>query len=80
MIWTIDTQDYLMAGNPQGIVRSVVRQDRIGRKRDRDEVVLMHDIHPQDARALTGIMDHFEASGRKFVGVNELLTDKYLDL
>jgi peptidoglycan/xylan/chitin deacetylase (PgdA/CDA1 family) len=78
VIWTIDTQDYLMAGDPQGIVRSVVRQDRIGHKQDRDEVVLMHDIHPQDAQALPGIIDHFEHQGREFVGVNELLADKYL--
>ena len=79
VIWTIDTQDYLMAGNPQGIVRSVVRQDRAGRKQDRDEVVLMHDIHPQDAQALPGIIDHFETPGRKFASVNDLLTEKYLD-
>ena len=79
MIWTIDTQDYLMAGNPLDIVRSVVRQDRAGRKQNRDQIVLMHDIHPQDAQALPGIIDHFEHSGREFVGVNALLTDKYLE-
>jgi peptidoglycan/xylan/chitin deacetylase (PgdA/CDA1 family) len=77
VIWTIDTQDYLMADNPQGIVTSVVRQDRTRRRKDRDQVVLMHDIHPQDAQALTGIIDHFERSGRRFVSVNELLRDKY---
>jgi len=77
VIWTIDTQDYLMAGNPQGIVRSVVRQD--GRRQDHDQIVLMHDIHPQDAKALPGIIDHFERHGRRFVGVSELLSDKYLE-
>jgi peptidoglycan/xylan/chitin deacetylase (PgdA/CDA1 family) len=77
VIWTIDTQDYLMAGNPQGIVRSIVRQDGTGRRKHRDQVVLMHDIHPQDAQALTGIIDHFERSDRRFVSVNELLRDKY---
>jgi peptidoglycan/xylan/chitin deacetylase (PgdA/CDA1 family) len=77
VIWTIDTQDYLMAGNPQGIVRSVVRQDKTGRSKDRDQVVLMHDVHPQDAQALPDIIDHFERSGREFVGVNEILADKY---
>ena len=79
VIWTIDTQDYLMGGNPQGIVKNIVRQDRAGRKQDHDEVVLMYDIHPQDAQALPSIIDHFERSGRKFVSVNELLTDKYLE-
>jgi peptidoglycan/xylan/chitin deacetylase (PgdA/CDA1 family) len=78
VIWTIDSQDYVMDGDPQGVVDNVVRQDRAGRKQDRDEVVLMHDIHPQDAQALPGIIDHFEHEGRKFVGVNELLADKYL--
>ena len=77
VIWTIDTQDYLMADNPRGIVGSVVRQDRTGRRKDRDQVVLMHDIHPQDAQSLTGIIDHFERSDRRFVSVNELLRDKY---
>jgi peptidoglycan/xylan/chitin deacetylase (PgdA/CDA1 family) len=79
VIWTIDPQDYLMDGNPQGVVGNVVRQDRAGRNQDRDQVVLMHDIRPQDARALPGIIDHFERQGRKFAGVNELLTDKYLE-
>jgi peptidoglycan-N-acetylglucosamine deacetylase len=79
VIWTIDTQDYLMAGNPLDLVRSVVRQDRAGRKQNRDQIVLMHDIHPQDAKTLPGIIDHFEHSDRKFVSVNELLTNKCLE-
>jgi peptidoglycan-N-acetylglucosamine deacetylase len=78
VVWTIDPQDYVMDGDPQGVVDNVVRQDREGRKQDRDEVVLMHDVHPQDARALPGIINHFERQGREFVGVNELLADKYL--
>ena len=79
VIWTIDTQDYLMADNAQGMVSSVIRQYRAGNKQDRDEVVLMHDVHPQDAQALPGIIDRLERQGRKFVGVNELLADKYLE-
>jgi hypothetical protein len=79
VIWTIDPQDYLMDGNPQGVVRNVVRQDRAGRNQDRDQVVLMHDIRPQDARSLPGIIDYFECQGRKFAGVNELLSDKFLE-
>ena len=78
VIWTIDPQDYVMDGDPQGVVDNVIRQDKDGRKQDRDEVVLMHDIHPQDAQALPGIIDHFERQGRELVGVNELLADKYL--
>ena len=75
--WTIDSQDYLMDGHPEGIVRNVIREDETGRRQDRDEVVLMHDIHPQDARALSEIIDHYDGSGRKFVGVDELLREKY---
>jgi peptidoglycan/xylan/chitin deacetylase (PgdA/CDA1 family) len=78
VVWTIDTQDYLMADNPQGVVDNVIRQDREGRKQERDEVILMHDTHPQDAQALPGVINHFERQGREFVGVNELLADKYL--
>ncbi len=77
VVWTIDTQDYLKAGNPQGIVKSVVMRGRTGRGEDRDQVVLMHDIHPQDAQALPGVIDHFEREDRRFVSVNELLADKY---
>jgi peptidoglycan/xylan/chitin deacetylase (PgdA/CDA1 family) len=73
VIWTIDTQDYLMADDPRGIVKTVASQD----KAERDQVVLMHDIHPQDVRALPGVNDHHERSGRQFVGVDQLLRDKY---
>ena len=76
--WTIDPQDYLLAGYPEGIVRNVISQDETGRRQDRDEVILMHDIHLQDAQALPGIIDHYDGSGRKFVSVDELLRDKYL--
>jgi peptidoglycan-N-acetylglucosamine deacetylase len=78
VVWTIDTQDYLKAGNPQGIVKSVVRRGRTERGKDRDQVVLMHDIHPQDAQALPGIIDRLKRQGREFVSVNDLLADKYL--
>jgi peptidoglycan/xylan/chitin deacetylase (PgdA/CDA1 family) len=73
VIWTIDTQDYLMADNPRGIVKNVASLDKKGR----DQVILMHDIHLQDVRALPGVIDHLERSGRQFVGVDELLRDKY---
>jgi peptidoglycan/xylan/chitin deacetylase (PgdA/CDA1 family) len=42
-----------------------------------DQIVLMHDVHPQDTRALPGIIDYFERQDRRFVGVNELLAEKY---
>jgi len=73
VVWTIDTQDYLKADNPQGIVKTLASQD----KTERDQVVLMHDIHPQDVRALPGVIDHLERAGRQFVGIDQLLRDKY---
>ena len=41
-------------------------------------MVLLHDQR-QTADALPGIIDRYEGSGRRFVDVDELLTDKYLD-
>jgi peptidoglycan/xylan/chitin deacetylase (PgdA/CDA1 family) len=67
-----------MDGYPEGIVRNVIREDDAGGRQNRDEVILMHDIHQQDAQALPGIIDHYDGSDRKFVGVDELLRDKYL--
>ncbi len=41
-------------------------------------MVLLHDNQAQTAEALPSVIDHYEASGRGFVGVDELLADKYL--
>jgi peptidoglycan/xylan/chitin deacetylase (PgdA/CDA1 family)/CheY-like chemotaxis protein len=78
ILWTIGTYDYLLGGHPQTIVRNVISQDEARLDHERDEVILLHDIHPQDAQALPGIIDHFERSGRRFVSVSELLADKYI--
>ena len=42
-------------------------------------MVLLHDDQRQTADALPGLIDRYEGSGRRFVDVDELLTDKYLD-
>ena len=75
VMWTIDPSDYLFDGRPEGVVRSVVRADETGRKRD--QVLLLHDTLRQTAEALPEIIDHYEESGRQFVDVDELLADKY---
>ena len=80
VMWTIDPSDYLYGGYPEGVVRGVVRTDRAGRKGERDHVLLLHDTHEQTAEALPEIIDYYEKSGRKFTGVDELLTDKYARL
>jgi peptidoglycan/xylan/chitin deacetylase (PgdA/CDA1 family) len=77
--WTIDPQDYLLGGHPESIVRKVISQDESGLGQERDEVIILHDVHPQDAQALPEIIDHYEGWGRRFVNVSELLTDKYVD-
>lgn len=76
--WTVDPSDYLRGGDPEGVVRAVVRADDAGRKGEADEVVLLHDNQRQTAEALPGIIDHYEGSGRGFAGVTDLLADKYL--
>jgi peptidoglycan/xylan/chitin deacetylase (PgdA/CDA1 family) len=77
ILWTLDSSDYLFDGRPWGVVRSVVDADRAARKRDKDQVLLLHDTHMQTAAALPKIIDYFEGSGRRFAGVDQLLADKY---
>ena len=76
--WTVDPGDYLLGDDPAAIVRAVARADGVERKVAGDEVVLLHDNQRQTAEALPGVIDHFRKSGRGFVGVDELLADKYL--
>ena len=76
--WTVDPSDYLLGDNPDGVVRAVERADEAEAKGEADEVVLLHDNQSQTAAALPGIIDHYEGSGRRFAGVDELLADKYL--
>ena len=77
--WTVDPGDYLLGDNPDGVVRAVARVEEAGREGESDEVVLLHDNQRQTAEALPGIIDHYEESGRRFAGVEELLADKYLE-
>jgi peptidoglycan/xylan/chitin deacetylase (PgdA/CDA1 family) len=62
---------------PEGVLRGIVRADEIGRKWERDQVLLLHDTHRQTANALPQIIDHYERSGRQIAAVGELLADKY---
>ena len=79
VVWTVDPGDYLLGGDPDGVVRAVARADGAGPKGEGDEVVLLHDNQRQTAEALPGIIDHYEGSDRGFAGVEELLADKYLE-
>jgi peptidoglycan/xylan/chitin deacetylase (PgdA/CDA1 family) len=78
VMWTVDPSDYLLADDPDGVVRGVVEAEETGRKGEGAEVVLLHDNQRQTAEALPGIIDHYEGSRRRFAGVDELLADKYL--
>ena len=78
VMWTVDPSDYLLDGQPEDIVRGVAGTDGTGRRGGGDEVVLLHDNQGQTAEALPEIIDRYEKSGRRFVGVDELLADKYL--
>jgi peptidoglycan-N-acetylglucosamine deacetylase len=77
VIWTVDPGDYLLGDDPEAIVRAVARADEVERKVEGDEVVLLHDNQTQTAEALPGVIDHYQKSGRGFVGADELLADKY---
>jgi peptidoglycan/xylan/chitin deacetylase (PgdA/CDA1 family) len=77
VMWTIDPGDYLLDGQPEGVVRGVERADEAGRKGEGDEVVLLHDNQRQTAEALPALIDRYERSGRSFAGVDEMLADKY---
>jgi peptidoglycan-N-acetylglucosamine deacetylase len=77
ILWTVDPRDYLLSGHPEGVVRGVARADEIGRKRKKDQVLLLHDTHRQTVVALPGIIDYYERSGRQFADVGEILADKY---
>ena len=79
VMWTVDPGDYLLGGDPDGVVRAVARADEAGRKGEVDEVVLLHDNQRQTAEALPDIIDHYEGSRRRFAGVDELLANKYLE-
>ena len=76
--WTVDPSDYLLGDDPEAVVRAVARADESSRESEADEVVLLHDNQRQTAEALPSVIDHYEKSGRGFVGVDELLADKYL--
>ncbi len=77
--WTADPGDYRFEGRPGDIVRAVARADESGRKREEDEVILLHDNQRQTAEALAGIIDYYEESGRHFASLGGLLVDKYQD-
>jgi len=79
VMWTLDPSDYLFGGHPEGVVHGVLRADKPGREKERDQVLLLHDTHKQTAQALPRIIRHYERSGRRFVEVGELLADKYAE-
>ena len=78
VMWTVDPSDYLLDGQPEDIVRGVAGTEGTGKRGGGDEVVLLHDNQRQTAEALPEIIDRYEKSGRRLVGVDELLADKYL--
>jgi peptidoglycan-N-acetylglucosamine deacetylase len=79
ILWTVDPRDYMLGGRPEGVLRGIVRADETGRKRERDQVLLLHDTHRQTANALSHIIDYYEGSGWQFATVGELLADKYAE-
>lgn len=82
ILWTVDPSDYLRGGNPRGLIRAVVRQDKANQKvrqGRRDGILLLHDSHRQTANALPGIIGYYQKADREFTNVDELLEEKYLN-
>jgi len=79
ILWTVDPRDYKLGGQPEGVLRGIVRAEETGRKVERNQVLLLHDTHRQTANALPHIIDHYEKSGWQFASVGELLADKYAE-
>src|SRR5215207_7433555 len=79
ILWTVDPRDYKLGGQPEGVLRGIVRAEETGRKVERNQVLLLHDTHRQTENALPHIIDHYEKSGWQFASVGELLADKYAE-
>jgi peptidoglycan/xylan/chitin deacetylase (PgdA/CDA1 family) len=47
ILWTLDPGDYMLGGRPEDVLRGIVRADETGRKKERDQVLLLHDTHKQ---------------------------------
>jgi peptidoglycan/xylan/chitin deacetylase (PgdA/CDA1 family) len=65
----------IAGGHPENVLQGIVRADERGRKGERDQVLLLHDINRQTANALPQIIGHYERSGRRFAAVAELMLD-----
>ncbi len=78
VMWTDDSQDWLLTNRPQKVVQNVVRDKASKGRGGTDRVLLLHDAHQQTVNALPQIIDHYEESGAQFTDVNELLASKYL--
>lgn len=78
VMWTDDSQDWLLTNRPQKVVQNVVRDKMSKGRGGTDRVLLLHDAHQQTVDALPAIIDHYEESGSQFTDVNELLASKYL--
>jgi peptidoglycan/xylan/chitin deacetylase (PgdA/CDA1 family) len=78
VMWTGDSQDWLLSGQPERIVQNVFRDKVAKRGDENDRVLLLHDTGQQTVDALPEIIDHYNESEVQFTDVNELLTDKYV--
>jgi peptidoglycan/xylan/chitin deacetylase (PgdA/CDA1 family) len=78
VMWTDDSQEWLLTNRPQKVVQNVVREKVSKGRGGTDRVLLLHDAHQQTVDALPEIIGHYEESGSQFTDVNELLVSKYL--
>lgn len=72
ILWDIDSKDWALAGQPDSIVRTVLRSTG-----ESGGVVLMHDTHESTAKALPRIINRYEKKELSFTSVTEMLANKY---
>lgn len=74
MMWQVDTWDWKYASDPVSVVRRFAKELDA---RKSGGTVLMHDIHPQGAEALPGVLDVVRQRGFRLVREEALLGTKY---
>jgi peptidoglycan/xylan/chitin deacetylase (PgdA/CDA1 family) len=75
VLWDVDSNDWKYSANDEKIFANLFAVDySVYRK---GGVVLMHDVHPQTARVLDGVLDRLEAEGFTFTTTGQMLEQKY---
>lgn len=75
VLWNVDSNDWRYSNNDQKIVDNVFRGD--SSVYVRGGVILFHDVHPQGARVLDGVLKRLAKEGFTIETTDALLREKY---